>query len=555
MKKILLTSAVALAILSGCNNDIYEGKDIPGSKIEVSGSIDQLKTRVSDTEWTVGDAIGVSDNTGGANINIKYEAGATTGGFTSTTGIYILGSGDVTFTAYYPYAGIEGATAGTVDIALTDASGQYVGSSAVDYMFAEGAVANRENPQVNFLFTHKMSKLVLNITDTTEGDNAVAAGTAFSYVLEGVATDGTFNTEDGTVTANATTGNLTVDATLGTASSVILLPATSASQIRLVIKVGEKVFSGTFAPELAASYQYEYNIDLKSADKGEALKIDSPTINGWASGEGGDIELEEEEAEINYNEDGLEVGDFYCTDGTIIDNDYDLATLDEAVKKSIVGVVYYVGNPQPSALYGYDETADILKNDYPACTNGLAIALNNAQDIAERFATSRYSFDDWFKDENNTAAGSYIGTTLNITSVSDRMLGYNNTGVIEAAVAAVNDDTATGVANFITLLANYRTANVVAGASKWYLPSYAELKAVQDNYATISASIEKAGSTLPQYSEFGTVNSETFYWSSDLRGTSYSWVSPLTEVAEGTNLYVTRNSNGTKGFYRFAFAF
>ena len=43
MKKIFLTSAVALALLSSCNND-YDGQDIAGTKLAVSASIDQVNT-------------------------------------------------------------------------------------------------------------------------------------------------------------------------------------------------------------------------------------------------------------------------------------------------------------------------------------------------------------------------------------------------------------------------------------------------------------------------------------------------------------------------------
>ena len=73
MKKIFLTSAVALALLSSCNND-YDGQDIAGTKLAVSASIDQVNTRLSDSgsEWTEGDAIGVSDNLSNPNLYIKY---------------------------------------------------------------------------------------------------------------------------------------------------------------------------------------------------------------------------------------------------------------------------------------------------------------------------------------------------------------------------------------------------------------------------------------------------------------------------------------------------
>ena len=74
MKKIFLTSAVALALLSSCNND-YDGQDIAGTKLAVSASIDQVNTRLSDSgsEWTEGDAIGVSDNLSNPNPAAQWK--------------------------------------------------------------------------------------------------------------------------------------------------------------------------------------------------------------------------------------------------------------------------------------------------------------------------------------------------------------------------------------------------------------------------------------------------------------------------------------------------
>lgn len=554
MKKTLLTSAVALALLGGCNND-YDGQDIAGSKLVVSASIDQVNTRVSDTgiEWTIDDAIGVSDNLSNPNVNIKYVAGSTAGSFASTTGIYILGNEEVEYTAYYPYAGNEGASADVQSFKITDAEGKYVGHAAIDFMYATGT-ASRNNPNVNFRFKHMMSKLSLDITDS--GAAATKAETSISYTLKNVIVDGTFNTETGEVKSGSTKGNVTVDATLGAASSIILPPvATSADGeaevIELLIKVGDKAYSGSLNPALSGSQEYQYSIDLSQTTEGTALKIDSPTIEGWTPNDKGDLVVKEE---INYNP-TLEIGDFFCKDGTTIDKDYDLASLDEVVKASIIGVVYYVGNPQPSVLYEYEDAVDALKRDYPLCTNGLAVAIANAQEAADRFATAKYNYSDWLKNADNQVAESYIGSALNLTSASDRILGYNNTRVMELAVANVNDNTLTGAENFITMLTQYRESNVVAGTSVWYLPSYAELKLVQDNYAVVSASMAKVEASLPQYTEFASANNEAFYWSSDLRGNSYNWVSPLADVSEGTNLYVGRTSSNLKGYFRFVLAF
>ena len=552
MKKIFLTSAVALALLSSCNND-HDGQDIAGTKLAVSASIDQVNTRLSDSgsEWTEGDAIGVSDNLSNPNLNIKYVAGSAMGDFTSTTGIYVLGNEEVTYTAYYPYAGNEGASAGELQFKIVDESGKYAGHNAVDFMYATGT-ATRSNPKVAFVFKHQMSKVSLNITDSNAP--ATKAETPVSYTLQGVIIDGTFNTGTGEITPGSTKGNVKVDAVLGTASSIILPPVaagSAAEPIQLVIEVGDKIYAGSLTPALDASQEYKYSVDLSKTESGENLQIDSPTIDGWTPNDEGNIDVEEE---VNYNP-TLEVGDFLCKDGTTIDKDYDLAQLDEAVKASIISVVYYVGNPQPSVLYEYEDAVDALKRDYPLCTKGLAVAISNAQEAADRFATAKYNYSDWFKAEGNQVAESYIGSALNLTSVFDHILGYNNTRVMELAVADVNDNTLTGAENFMSILTQYRENNVVAGTSVWYLPSYAELKLMQDNYAVVSASMAKVGASLPQYTEFASANNEAFYWSSDLRGNSYNWVSPLADVPEGTNLYVGRTSGNLKGYFRFALAF
>lgn len=548
LTRTLLPCIAGVILLGSCNNGEYEGKDIAGNKLTVTAGINELKTRVSDSgiEWTVGDAIGVSDNLSSQpNLNIRYDATTTSGAFDSSTGIYILGSGDTEYTAYYPYKGNEGTSAGIVNFSITDASNKYLGNDSTDFMFAK-ASAKREDAKVNFQFDHKMSKLKLVIKNGETTDQ-----TAISYTLKGVTTDGTFNTSDGTITPGINKGNVFVETTMGATSSVILPPNadnTQAATIDIVVKVGDKGYSGSITPALAASQEYLYTIDLSKISSGNFLKIDSPTISGWTSNDGGEVAMHED---INYNP-ILEIGDFICKDGSQIDKDYDITP---AMKQKIVGVVYFVGNAQPSTLLPekYTTDQDILRKEKPSCTNGLAIAVKNAQEDPDRFATAKYNFNTWATTV--AEAASYIPDNMNASNISTVMLGYNNTRIIEVAAKNVNDNSQTGVEAFINLLNNFRSANAVEGATDWYLPSYAELKTIQDNYATVSASITKVGGLLPQFSDFTSTPTETFYWSSDLRGTSYNWVSPLTDTPDGINLYVSRASSGTKGYFRLGIAF
>lgn len=557
MKKHLFwASAVTLAFLSACNNNEYEGMDIPGSELQVSAGINEI-SRLSDTgaEWTVGDAIGVSQSgTDVTDLNIKYTATSTQGVFSSATGIFVKGDDNVTYTAYYPYTGEEGKSAGTIDFNLTE-TGNY------DFMFAE-TTASREKPEAAFKFEHKMSRVALTITETpaAEGeDNETAASRAgedeITVTLRDVVVDGTFNTATGEVTPGETTGNISVTGTLSN-KVYFILPAfenANTEPIKLVITKGDQAYGGSFTPGLEGSTEYQYTIDLEETTG--AMQVSGENISGWTPEEGGAINVEEQETPNT-----LEVGDFILADGSDVDKGADITGLD------VVGVVYYVGDVYPSSLYGYEKSADVLLQ---ACPNakGLALAINNATNsgaLSGRFGakasgTDPSDFATWLEAEGLNEQ--YIPTTLNVTSPSDRMLGYNNTKVMELANADREDENqiASLTSDFMVFLTAYRDAvKLPETASDWYLPSYAEWTAIQTNYATISASIEKAKGELPQYSTYnGTAgdSNEMFYWSSDIRGTNYAWVSPLVEVAEDTNLYISKTSNGTKGFFRFAFAF
>jgi len=551
MKKTFLLSAMALAVLGACTNDEYEGRDMAGSQLAVSASINEVRTRVSDsgTEWTMGDVIGVSDDQANANFNVPYTTANGNGVFAPVSeGIYVLGGNTINFSAYYPYD--EALSGNTISFNVTEEGNH-------DYMYAS-ATATRENPDASFVFNHMMTKLTFTFNEST----VAPKGTELTWAVNGVTVDGTFDVTTGTVTAGSTKGSVGKSATVGAVSSVILpsLAEANTEPVIFSLTIGGKYYEGSITPALAASTDYQYELDLSQLDEGEPLNISQPTLNGWTPSEGGGITLEESAPKNAV----IEVGDFYLNDGTTIDKS---VVLTAEMKEKVVGVVFYAGNPQPSGLYGYDEAQDALLREHPTCTNGLVLALNNAVNgdaVSARYGakvsgTNPLDFAAWLEAES--LSEQYIATTLNVTSASDRMLGYNNTKVIELSNADTDDEQQifSLSTDFMAFLNAYRAAvELPESTSGWYLPSYAELTLVKDNYETVSASIEAAGGTLPQYPTYNGTASESnemFYWSSDVRSVNYAWVSPMVDVDENTNLYITKTSNGTKGFYRFAFAF
>ena len=556
MRKSILFASMAALMMSSCSSNEFDfGGSDAGSKLQVSASIHELQTRAHDTSWETNDAIGVSDND--KKVNVKYVTTSGDGTFSSDETIYLLGDEKHSFTAYYPYN--ESVTAESKTITFEEPA---------DFMYGT-AEATRQNPNAAFTFTHKMSELSFTVTDASstnsssartwtraDGDDAGSTTTPSTITLHDVIIGGTFDTSNGTVTAGSTKGDLTINFTPGSKASFILPQQTFLNGFEISVNYNGKTYGGTISlDKTTEGNDIQYGLTINKDNQQQALTVSSKTITGWTAVDKGNQNLEEKEAE-----NVLEIGDFLLNDGSVVDKAYDLSKV-TAAGKSVVGVVYYVGNPQPSVLYEgtYTETQDILKTEAPNATHGLAIALNNGNDgnVARMCSSTKYDYSTWFTD--NETSNSYIKTTISITSASTQFLGYNNTAIIEKVGDKTDDSDATGTqtgsSEFTSILTAFRTANAVSNCSKWYLPSYAELKQIQDNYATISTSITKASGTLEQFADFTSNTTDKYYWSSDLRGGQYAWISPLSETGDGVNLYITRNSNSYKGYFRFAIAF
>ena len=537
MKTNKIIIGLAAVALTACSHDEYDGPDYQGGKLTVTGSVAPVVSRASGTNWDAGDAIGVSDD---ANVsNVKFTTTGD-GAFTSEEPVYVLGNQEHTYTAYYPYNAEVNANKTAVAFTMPE-----------DFLWAQ-TTATRENPQANFVFAHKMSRICIAVKDQSHKETPADA----MITVGDLALGGSFETATGAVTPSTTLEKTTSAFTLEKETGILLPPQTLATALKVTLEYDGKIYAGSINPtQLVEGTEYHYTIDLSGADPSVPLTISSATITGWSSVDNGNIDVSEQERPREPNT--LEVGDYLLKDGTVIDrNDADFA----AKKAEIVGVVYYVGNPQPSALYGYEESKDALKRLFPSSTNGLAVALNNGQEAPARFASRKFNFKTgWFDVEANVEkAAGLIVTGLNLSKLPTEILGFNNTAVIKEATAQLGGSSAegeTGTADLVAMLDAFQTANAVSGASTWYVPSYAELLAVQTNYTVVAAAITKAGGSIPSFAEFTEATTEHFYWSSDLRGDSYNWVSPLVSTTEDVKLYVGRNSSSNKGYFRFSIAF
>ena len=307
-KKYLIFAAAALT-LTACSND---DENLNGGPVaaQVTAGIGGVQTRASGKTWDSGDAIGISTigSTLTSYANMKY----TTSGDGNFTHAADLGGEDsgmffqdadetVTFCAYYPYdedsneESLPGEEGIITDVTTTDQTKQ----SSFDFLFATGATASKSSPTVSFnntvkentSFTHRMTRLVLNITtDANAGFTAsdVAKGT---YFLSGIKHSGTFNTQDGKATA---TGDPTTDwnitaANTGTDNevtySMIFYPQQNAS-LTFKATINGQDYTCELTPALAAATSYTYNITVKKTK----LEVSNCEIADWGSGATVDID-------------------------------------------------------------------------------------------------------------------------------------------------------------------------------------------------------------------------------------------------------------------------
>lgn len=234
----------------------------------------------------------------------------------------------------------------------------------------------------------------------------------------------------------------------------------------------------------------------------------------------------------------LSIGDYYCSDGSLIK----ASELQEGDKTNVIGVVYFVGNPQPSASNAEYADKDILKKEYSGCIHGAVLALDDASETASAFSSSEAIYG------LNTDIEGYISAGLNETTV----LGYNNTKLAQLMGESK------GCEVFMSILSGYQ-ALAPATSTGWYLPSIYEFWKITENYAAISGSMSSLGKSLSQYNIDTASKENTFYWSSSESGKYLQYISDLsTDNITMTSHKTAKGSSGStkgKGVFRFALAF
>ena len=286
--KYLFLAATALSLAACSSDDENMGANDGPVAAQITAGLNVPATRAENQTWGTDDAIGVTVTDAPAsdmeteyrNVEYTINTGGNTqsGTFTSATGIYFQDENEtVTFSAYFPYqSGLaENGIISHDDISTmqTDAATQ----ETIDYL--------------NFTFEHKMTKLIL-IVKTGVGFNPSEIVTGWSFNLGGLIHKGTFNTNTGVATADATASPVSawditdnrcdVKSDDGTRTYIMYLyPQTlTSSGLSFSATYDGQTYTtqaGAINPELVAGNSYEYTITVNKT----GLIVSGCTIEDW----------------------------------------------------------------------------------------------------------------------------------------------------------------------------------------------------------------------------------------------------------------------------------
>jgi len=286
LTKTLFFSLLCL-IFSSCEGDTPTPPGALGEEIRLSATIEGLKTRASGSTWDKGDAIGVYMKKSGEALsssaiamNINYQTTGTSAFLPAkgaTTITFPLDGSNVDFIGYYPYK--EDISNFIYPIDLSDQSVQ----ANIDLLYSDNAKTfNADNPDINMLFSHQLSKIALQIEHEfrpTLSD--------IEIIITNVATKANFDLKDGTLSAPSATEDIACMVNVNELTAeAILLPTSDLSGIEFWFLLDEETFKYPLssAPEIQSfekSTRYTYNIYL---DSDLIPVVTAGEISDWTEG-------------------------------------------------------------------------------------------------------------------------------------------------------------------------------------------------------------------------------------------------------------------------------
>ena len=236
MKK--MTKFFALALLAGAMVSCSTEDTAPSTQngkvaVQFTGGI-SVSTRAAGVAWADGDKIGIFMIEAGKTLsadaisegvdNVCYQSNGSKA-FSPISGgktIFFPIDGDVDFYSYYPQT-----TVNNYKVALNMADQK--SQEAIDFMYAKTTGCHKSIPQVELKFSHKLSKLILNVqpgNGLTQDDL-----NNLTVTIKDQNTTATFNLADGVISGEGNPDNIQMKAVqVGKIYEAILLPTASTTR-------------------------------------------------------------------------------------------------------------------------------------------------------------------------------------------------------------------------------------------------------------------------------------------------------------------------------------
>lgn len=171
----------------------------------------------------------------------------------------------------------------------------------------------------------------------------------------------------------------------------------------------------------------------------------------------------------------LKAGDYYMQDGSILPGDEDVKPFRDELRKSCLGVVFWVGEIEGMHWTRTGDKAGdrLLMRDHPECVHGMVVAMRDASSQEVKWATGKgategiYEWAESFKDFTSGEQADWEEIQK-----SDLSFGYCSSRLM-ALYGSRNSDTTFPVYDAIATYATARPAPT--GSSGWFLPGENEL--------------------------------------------------------------------------------
>lgn len=279
----LAIAAISLASCDSANTDIDTGDEIVAARIYAT--IEQnVSSRATNSSWDNNDEIGITmigpNTTRYSNKKYTYTTENGNGEFTGTTMYFENKTDAVTITAYYPFRGDENVLPGEIKVSTTTNYQTAKEQLKFDFLYAKEENVTGADPTVNLKFSHKMSKLTLTFTNGNDGTDV---SLITSYMIEGLAHNGTFNPMTGECKPDSSPEVLTMNPTVTNGSplpSLLLLPQ-ECQDVKLKIHDSQNqdyICNLNFGESgIQEGNHYQFNITVNKTE----LSVNNPSIIPW----------------------------------------------------------------------------------------------------------------------------------------------------------------------------------------------------------------------------------------------------------------------------------